>query len=114
MVEKNVRWLHTSDVVPMFPTLVWKIQLEEQLCNTISARALPALSSMRSLEPPLRPGQGWQSVQTLHTLEAFQDLVSPVRNAVAGILRFLRIGCEVFEITAELCARAGAGGARWA
>jgi uncharacterized protein (TIGR02466 family) len=100
MVEKKARWLHTSDVVPMFPTLVWKIQLEEQLRNTISARTLPALSSMRSQEPPLRPGQGWQSVQTLHTLEAFQDLVSPVRDAVAGILRFLRIGCEVFEITA--------------
>jgi len=100
MVEQKVRWIHTSDVVSMFPTLVWKIQLEERLRNTISARAVPALSLMRSEEPPLRPGQGWQSVQTLHTLEAFQDLVSPVRDAVAGILKFLRIGCEVFEITA--------------
>ena len=100
MVEKQVRWVHTSDVVPMFPTLVWKIQLEEGLCNTISARALPALSSMRSQEPPLQPGRGWQSVQTLHMREEFQDLVSPLRHAVAGILKFLRIGCEAFEITA--------------
>ena len=100
MVEKNGRWLHTSDVVPMFPTLVWKIQLEQRLCNTIRARALPALSLMRTQEPRLRPGQGWQSVQTLHMLEEFQDLVSPVRQTVAGILKFLRIGYDVFEITA--------------
>jgi uncharacterized protein (TIGR02466 family) len=100
MVEKKVRWVDASDVVPMFPTLVWKIQLEEGLRNTISARALPALSLMRSQEPPLRPGQGWQSVQTLHTREEFQDLVSPVRHAVAGILKFLRIGYDAFDITA--------------
>ena len=100
MVEKKLRWVHASDVVPMFPTLVWKIQLEEQLRNMISARALPALSLMRSQKLPLTPGQGWQSVQTLHTLEEFQDLVSPVRDAVAGVLKFLRIGYDVFEITA--------------
>ena len=100
MVEKKGRWLHTSDVVPMFPTLVWKIQLEERLCNTIRARALPALSLMRTQEPPLGPRQGWQSVQTLHMLEEFQDLVSPIRDAVASILKFLRIGYDVFEITA--------------
>jgi uncharacterized protein (TIGR02466 family) len=100
MVEKKVRWVYASDVVPMFPTLVWKIQLEEQLRNTISARALPALSLLRSQDPPLRPGQGWQSVQTLHTFEEFQDLVSPVRDAVASILQFLRIGYDPFEITA--------------
>ena len=100
MVEKKARWVHTSDVVPMFPTLVWKIQLDEGLCNKISERALPALCLLRSQQPPLRPGKGWQSVQTLHTLQEFQDLVSPVRGAVAGILKFLRIGYDAFEITA--------------
>jgi uncharacterized protein (TIGR02466 family) len=100
MAEKKVRWAHTSDVVPMFPTLVWKIQLEERLCNAISAQALPVLSSLRSEEPPLRRGQGWQSVQTLHMLQEFHDLVSPVRDAVAGILKFLRIGYNAYEITA--------------
>jgi uncharacterized protein (TIGR02466 family) len=84
----------------MFPTLVWKVELETQLRETISARALPALSLMRSKHPPLNPGQGWQSLQTLHTLVEFQDLLLPVRHVVTGILRFLRIGYEAFEITA--------------
>ena len=90
--------MQASDVIPMFPTLVWKIQLEEQLRNTISTRALPALSLMRG--QILRPGQAWQSVQTLHTLTELQDLVAPVRDAVASILKFLRLGYDAFEITA--------------
>jgi len=100
MVEARARWAHTSDVMPMFPTLVWKVQLQAQLRDTISARVLPALSLMRSQHPPLGHGEGWQSIQTLHTLEEFQELVSPVRQAVQGILRFLRIGYDAFEITA--------------
>ena len=99
MVEDRAQWAQTSDVIPMFPTLVWKVELEAQLRERISARALPVLSLMRSKHPPLGPGQGWQSVHTLHTLEDFQDLVWCVRQAVAGILRFLRISYEAFEIT---------------
>ena len=100
MVEARARWAHTSDVIPMFPTLVWKVQLQAQLHDTISARVLPALSLMRSQHPPLGHGEGWQSIQTLHTLEEFQELVSPVRQAVQGVLGFLRIGYDAFEITA--------------
>ena len=100
MVEARARWAHTSDVIPMFPTLVWKVELEAQLRDAISTRILPVLSQMRGQHAPLGPGEGWQSIQTLHTLEEFQELVSPVRQAVQGILRFLRIGYDAFEITA--------------
>jgi uncharacterized protein (TIGR02466 family) len=84
----------------MFPTLVWKVELESQLREAIGARVLPALSLMRSNCPPPRSGEGWQSVQTLHSLEDFQILLSEVRRVVTGIIRFLRIGYEAFEITA--------------
>ncbi len=100
MVEKRARYVLASDVIPMFPTLVWKIQLEEQLRNKIGATALPALSLLRARQPPPGPGQGWQSVQTLHTLEEFQDLLAPVRHGISGVLKFLRIGYDAFEITA--------------
>jgi uncharacterized protein (TIGR02466 family) len=100
MVEEGARWAHASDVIPMFPTLVWKVELEAQLRETISAQALPALSRMRAEHTPLNRGHGWQSVQTLHTLAAFEELTSAVRCAVAGILKFLRIGYDAFEITA--------------
>jgi hypothetical protein len=50
--------------------------------------------------PPLAPGQGWQSVQSLHELDDFRDLVSCVYRVVPGILRFLRIGYDAYQVTA--------------
>lgn len=99
MPKESARWVSGSDVIPMFPTFVWKVQLEAQLRKGIDAKTSAALASMRRSLPPLAPGHGWQSIQTLHTLEDFQDLVSCVRHAVAGILRFLKVGYDVFEIT---------------
>ncbi len=100
MSEENARWSESSDVIPMFPTLVWKIELDAGLHEKIDAQALVALLRMRRDLPPLAPSQGWQSVQTLHQLEEFRDLVICVRRAVTGILRFLRTGYDAFEITA--------------
>ena len=87
-------------VIPMFPTLVWKLELPGPLQETIEAKAAAALSRMRRDLPSLASGQGWQSVQTLHRLEDFQDLVVCIHRAVAEILQFLRIGYDEFEITA--------------
>jgi uncharacterized protein (TIGR02466 family) len=100
MSKESVRWASGSDVIPMFPTLVWKVQLEAQLRQGIDPKMLAALMRMRKSAPPLAPGQGWQSIQTLHMLEDFQDLTSCVRRTVAGILRFCKVGYDAFEISA--------------
>lgn len=100
MPAQSDRWNDASDVIPMFPTLVWKIELGTQLREAIDAKALAVLASMRRDLRPLAPREGWQSIQTLHRLDDFQDFVSCVHRALAGILRFLRIGCDEFEITA--------------
>jgi uncharacterized protein (TIGR02466 family) len=99
MVGQSDRWNEASDVIPMFPTLVWKFELQAQLREAIDAKAFAALSLMRRDLPPLSPGAGWQSIQTLHMLDDFQDLVACVHRVVAGILQFLRIGYDEFEIT---------------
>jgi uncharacterized protein (TIGR02466 family) len=100
MSNQNTRWSETSDVIPIFPTLVWKIELEAQLREAICAQALAALARMRRDLPPLAPGTGWQSVQSLHELDDFRDLVSCVHRVVPGILRFLRIGYDAYQVTA--------------
>jgi uncharacterized protein (TIGR02466 family) len=100
MGHTNARWSEASDVIPMFPTLVWKIQLEAQLREAIDAQVLAALARMRRGLPPLAPGQGWQSVQSLHELDDFRDFVSSVDRVVPGILRFLRIGYDRYQVTA--------------
>jgi uncharacterized protein (TIGR02466 family) len=99
MVKGSDPWLEASDVIPMFPTLVWKILLTAELRRTIDAKVLATLERLRRDLPTLESGHGWQSAQTLHQLDEFQDLVSCVSNVAKSILRFLRIGQEAFEIT---------------
>jgi len=99
MVKGSDPWLEASDVIPMFPTLVWKILLTAELRRTIDAKVLATLERLRRDLPTLKSGHGWQSAQTLHQLDEFQDLVSCVSNVAKSILRFLLIGQEAFEIT---------------
>jgi uncharacterized protein (TIGR02466 family) len=99
MVKESERWLEASDVIPMFPTLVWKFLLEAGLRSAIDAKILATLEEMRRELPKLAPGQGWQSERTLHGREEFRQLAACVGNAAKSILRFLRIEREVCEIT---------------
>jgi uncharacterized protein (TIGR02466 family) len=99
MVKESDPWLEASDVIPMFPTLVWKILLKVELRDAIEARVLPILDQLRRNMPTLNPGDGWQSEQTLHQHDEFRELISCVGNATRSILRFLRVGQEAFEIT---------------
>jgi uncharacterized protein (TIGR02466 family) len=48
----------------------------------------------------LRPAKGGQSVQSFHELDDFRDLVSCVHRVVPGILRFLGIGYDAYQVTA--------------
>jgi uncharacterized protein (TIGR02466 family) len=99
MVKQTERWIEASDVIPMFPTLVWKILLEAELRSAIDAKILAALEAIRRGLPRLEAAQGWQSEQTLHAREEFRDLAACVGNATRSVLRFLRIGDQALEIT---------------
>jgi uncharacterized protein (TIGR02466 family) len=99
MAKASDPWIEASDVIPMFPTLLWKILVKPELRDAIDAKILATLGSMRRGLPRLESGHGWQSEQTLHDREEFQDLVACVGNATRSILRFLQIGHDAFEIT---------------
>jgi uncharacterized protein (TIGR02466 family) len=99
MAKVRDSWIEASDVIPMFPTLVWKIQLNAEWHDAIDAKILATLERMRRDLPKLEAGQGWQSDTTLHKLEEFRELVSCVNNAAHSVLRFLRIGYDAFDIT---------------
>lgn len=111
MVQDSHRWMEASDVVPMFPTLVWKLQIEAGLRETLRSRILVALTELRADLPPLAPGQGWQSGQALHERAELRDLMACVDQAVADILRFLRVGhagCQTTACWATVLARGAA------
>jgi uncharacterized protein (TIGR02466 family) len=88
-----------SDVISMFPTLVWRLEVDGAVREAIRTKGLAALARLRQDLPSLAPGEGWQSIQTLHELEEFRELVTSARQAVAGILRFLSIGYDAVELT---------------
>ena len=100
MPDRTASAAEHSEVLPMFPTLVWKVQLQPAVRAAIDSSVLPFITRLRMGSPPVPAGRGWQSVQDLHTAKEFTDLVSCVNRAAAAVLRFLRIGHTAFEITA--------------
>ncbi len=92
-------WIEASDVIPMFPTLVWKVSLKTESRDAIATDVLALLTRLRRDLPPLEPGQGWQSEQTLHEHQELRELHSCVSHVARRILRFLRIGQESLEVT---------------
>jgi uncharacterized protein (TIGR02466 family) len=99
MDKDRRRWSEASEVIPMFPSLVWKTQIDPALRDAINARILEVLAELRRGVAPLEPGQGWQSVQDLHEREALRELVWCIEHCATGIRRFLRIGAAECEIT---------------
>ncbi len=100
MTERAHNWIEASDVIPMFPTLVWKIQVRPEQRDAMEAQILPALAAMRAKVPPLEPGRGWQSEQALHERSELRDLANCVGDGLRSVVRFLRIGDVALEITA--------------
>ena len=92
-------WIENSDVVSLFPTLVWKIQLRAEVHEPIDAAALGLLHSLRQGQPELKPGEAWQSGHDLHRREELHALCDCVCRAAASVLQFLNIGERAIEIT---------------
>jgi uncharacterized protein (TIGR02466 family) len=95
------RKLETSDVIPMFPTLVWKLQVNAELRDRLGRTILATLAGLRRGHPALEPGRGWQSEQALHRRDELLPLVECINRAARGVLSFLRIDdSEALQITA--------------
>lgn len=92
--------LESSTVLPIFPTFVWKNQLTKEVYERINRAIIVKLGETIVHVPTLRVGSHWQSVQTLHELDEFSELISCVNAATRRILKFLNIGYNAFEVTA--------------
>jgi uncharacterized protein (TIGR02466 family) len=95
----DLDWRRGADVVSMFPTLVWKIQLGDTVRDAIAAQVGGLLASLREDAPALARGQGWQSEHALHRHEALGELCRCVEAAMRSVLRFMRVGTDALEIT---------------
>ena len=85
--------------VPLFPTMVWTHDLKPEDYEPMNKRLLAEIDAMLSPRPPLQMGQTWQTDQRLHDLETFAPLVAFIETATNGVLDYLEVDHEGFEIT---------------
>jgi len=100
MTEHSEQRFADSDVIPMFPTLVWKLQLSAARYTTMNADLLSAVAVLDGRPPVLEPHQAWQSAQDLHCRAAFRELVVSIDRAASATLRQMQVRDRPLEITA--------------
>lgn len=99
MANRALSPIETSDVLPIFPTFVWKTQFKTAVYEAINNNIIKILDEMRQSLPKLKPGEHWQSQQTLQELDEFNELLDCAKSSAKNILTFLKIGYDTFEIT---------------
>ena len=98
MSEKD-KWMEGSDVLSIFPTCVWKVQLTSAYHKSINSKILQAINEINPDWGEIPPGGSWQSGQDLHNCEQLVDLVSSIHNTAQTVLRYLKVGHNAIEIT---------------
>jgi uncharacterized protein (TIGR02466 family) len=89
----------SCEVISLFPTLVWKQQLEIAEHEVHRAALLSVLSAGPSPMPSLSTGESWQSGTALHRCPDLHGLVSRFERTAAGALASLHIADARFQVT---------------
>jgi len=98
MSQKD-KWLEASDVLSIFPTCVWQIQLTTGFRQRVNSNILQVIKQINPDLAEIPPGGSWQSGQDLHNREQFEDLISCIDSTAQTVLRFLKVGQNEIEIT---------------
>ncbi|MDX1430891.1 MAG: TIGR02466 family protein [Gammaproteobacteria bacterium] len=88
-----------EELIALFPTLVWKAQLEPHAYGPINDAIRAKLDDMMARHPPLDYAQSFQTVQDLHRLPELAPLVELIQAAVGGVLDYLDAQCRTLVIT---------------
>jgi uncharacterized protein (TIGR02466 family) len=99
MTRQREARFQNSGVLRMFPTFLWKAELRPEVYQPINDLILRTLGECEAALGDLKPGQSWQSEQTLHELDPFQELIGCIDAAAETVLDYLWLGHKGFEIT---------------
>lgn len=90
----------TTEVITLFPTFVWKVQLAKDDYEAINRKVKAKLHELTDgMMRQIPRGEKLQTDQNLHTLEEFRELCDCIRNATTGVLEYLKVEYDEFEIT---------------
>lgn len=99
MVDKRQLTVESKEILPLFPTCVWKLQLKPEDAERINNNVKRKLNELTAGKPELAPGKNWQTEQRLHQLEEFKELTALIHETIKGVLDFLQVIYDSFEIT---------------
>lgn len=89
--------IESSDVLPLFPTFIWKSQLSAAVHRPIDEQLGTVLGGLCRDEPAR--GQSWQSGHDLHERSELTDLLDCVNHATHAALQSVRIREQPLEVT---------------
>jgi len=99
VATKRAPTVDSTEIVPLFPTLVWKMQLSPDTYEPINDKIKAKLEELARHTPGLSTRGKLQTDQTLHQLPEFEDLREIIHMASASVLDFLKIVYDSLEIT---------------
>jgi len=89
-MEKE-KHFESREVLPLFPTFVWKADLKPSEYQPLNQQILAGLGGLGAPLNELRAGENWQSDHGLHRNPAFASLNEWVSAAAAEVLHALHI-----------------------
>jgi uncharacterized protein (TIGR02466 family) len=88
-----------SEVLTLFPTFVWKAQLEHEVVERVEAEVGGFVDRALASTAPLGRGESWQTDPDLQGLEAFAELSGVVEGFAAKVLAFLEVSHQSLRVT---------------
>lgn len=100
MSQSDTPVIASSDVLSLFPSLIWQLELSHPLRKKCEAELLPHVYELREAgHGQWAPDGGWQSGVALHEHAACAGLMRGVDAASPAVLRFLNAATEVIAVT---------------
>lgn len=99
MAAKRPATVESTEILPLFPTLVWKMQLARDTYAPMNEAIRAKLLALARATPDRAPGGKLQTDQTLHQLPEFHELRDIIHAAATGVLEYLRVVYESLELT---------------
>ncbi len=99
MIDKKQLAVESREILPLFPTSVWKLRLKPEDAERVNNSIKKKLNELTAGKPRLSPGKTWQTEQQLHRFKEFEELIALIHGTVKGVLDFLQVIYDSFEIT---------------
>ena len=71
MIDKKQLTIENKEMLPLFPTCVWKFQLKPEDAERVNNNIKKKLNELTAGRPRLSPGTKWQTEQQLNHLKEF-------------------------------------------